>query len=382
MKTRWIILAVALFGLSGVAFQRASAEYAYSAGVEVRDWSDFYEPLAPYGHWVRVESYGWCWYPAYVESDWRPYTNGDWMWTEDGWYWMSEEPWAWATYHYGRWVWDSYYGWLWVPGAEWAPAWVAWREGSDYVGWAPLPPSCDFGPQGTTIYAEQVVYAPNTFVFVERRHFCEPIRPSVLIVNQTIVNQTVNVTKIQRVNQLVVNHGPRVDEIQRVAKRVPFAQTKDLRTDRWSSRRRDVPAPRERVDWPRDERVVKPQPQSPKRDFDREIPVVRALDRSRDARPMIVSAKPPQVPDASDFVRPRKRDFPPVAPNPRGNDDRSRNEVSDHVKPQREVAQDRVAAPTPVGQSVSDNGRHDSGKMDARRGRDIDDDSPRNRHRN
>ena len=382
MRTRWIILAVMLFGLSGIVVPRASAEYAYAAGVEVRDWSDFYEPLAPLGHWVQVESYGWCWYPAYVESDWRPYANGYWMSTEDGWYWMSEEPWAWATYHYGRWVWDSYYGWLWVPGAEWAPAWVAWREDSDYVGWAPLPPSCDFGPQGTVIYAEQVVYAPNTYVFVERRHFCEPIRPSILVVNQTIVNKTVNVTRIQRVNQVVLNHGPRVDEIQRVAKRVPYAPTRDLRVDHWSPPRRDVSTPRERADWSRDQRVANPQSQNPQHDFDREIPVVRALDRSRDARPAVVSAKPPQVPDRSGFVRPNKRDLSPGTPNPRGNDDRGRPEIRDRVNPQRENARDRVAAPSPAVQSVADNSRYDSGKSDPRRGRDIGDDSTGNRRRN
>ena len=32
------------------------------------------------------------------------------------------------------------YGWYWVPGYEWAPAWVAWRNNNDYYGWAPLSP--------------------------------------------------------------------------------------------------------------------------------------------------------------------------------------------------------------------------------------------------
>src|SRR3977135_729720 len=33
-------------------------------------------------------------------------------------------------------------GWVWVPGDQWAPAWVSWRQtdDEDYVGWAPLPP--------------------------------------------------------------------------------------------------------------------------------------------------------------------------------------------------------------------------------------------------
>jgi len=160
-----------------------------------------------------------------------------------------------ATYHYGRWVYDSYYGWLWTPGTQWAPAWVSWREGGDYIGWAPLPPGCDFGSQGMTIYADQVIYAPNTFVFVDRRHFCEPIRPSVVIVNQTIVNKTVNITKIQRVNQVVINHGPRVDDLQHVTKRVvPFTRIHDLRADiALIPQRGYVPTPRGR---PHEERVV------------------------------------------------------------------------------------------------------------------------------
>jgi hypothetical protein len=31
-------------------------------------------------------------------------------------------------------------GWVWVPGREWGPAWVDWRRGTRYFGWAPLPP--------------------------------------------------------------------------------------------------------------------------------------------------------------------------------------------------------------------------------------------------
>jgi hypothetical protein len=27
--------------------------------------------------------------------------------------------------------------WAWVPGNEWAPSWVSFQEGPDYVGWAP-----------------------------------------------------------------------------------------------------------------------------------------------------------------------------------------------------------------------------------------------------
>ena len=125
-----------------------------------------------------------------------------------------------------------------------------------------------------------------------------------------------------------------------------------------------------------------PQPQAPRRDFDHEIPVVRERDRSREARPVTGSAKPAQAPDTADFGRAQKHDRSPVVSNARGSDDRGRDEMRDRVKPQREVPRDRVTAPTPVVQSVADSRGHDSGKMDLRRGRDIDDDSPRNGRRN
>lgn len=55
---------------------------------------------------------------------------------------------------------DRHLGWIWVRGEEWAPAWVDWRRGSDYVGWAPLPP-------------DEVIYEydedPTYWVFVSPR---------------------------------------------------------------------------------------------------------------------------------------------------------------------------------------------------------------------
>src|SRR5258708_24450962 len=47
---------------------------------------------------------------------------------------------SWACYHYGSWLYDPAYGWVWIPGTEWAPAWVVWREAPDYIGWAPCGP--------------------------------------------------------------------------------------------------------------------------------------------------------------------------------------------------------------------------------------------------
>jgi hypothetical protein len=148
--------------------------------VQIRAASDFYEPLTPYGRWEVVGAYGRCWIPGRVEADWRPYCEGYWQRTDDGWYWVSDEPWAWATYHYGRWDLSSQFGWYWVPQTQWAPAWVSWNSGGGYIGWAPLYPS------GVR------VISPRAYVFVEERHFTEPVRRSALVVNSTtIINKTV-----------------------------------------------------------------------------------------------------------------------------------------------------------------------------------------------
>lgn len=96
--------------------------------------------LAPYGQWIVVAPYGRVWRPAGLPLTWRPYFYGEWAWTMHGWFWVTDEPWGWATYHYGHWAWEPVHGWIWIPGYEWAPAWVAWRFGDGFVGWAPLGP--------------------------------------------------------------------------------------------------------------------------------------------------------------------------------------------------------------------------------------------------
>jgi hypothetical protein len=230
MKTRCAVLLGCLLAISIPFVDDAAGYDNYPAQYEISSPADFYEPLAPFGHWVEIEPYGWCWYPAYVANDWRPYTNGYWLWTDGGWYWVSEEPWAWACYHYGRWVWDPYYGWVWVPGTEWAPAWVAWREGGGYIGWAPLPPSCQLPPYRTVFHADYFAVPPSSFVFVPVYRFCQPIRPSIIIINTTIIHRTVNITRIRRVNDCVINDGPRPDRIQTETPRpVPSGSIRDLR---------------------------------------------------------------------------------------------------------------------------------------------------------
>ena len=142
--TRNALFALLLLGGTAGA---ASAATSVSAGIHVGPSGRslgglgfFYDDLAPYGNWIERPSYGWVWTPRAVSASWRPYQDGHWVWTDEGWTWISDEPYGWATYHYGRWYDDPEIGWAWVPGDEWAPAWVSWQEGNDYVGWAPLPP--------------------------------------------------------------------------------------------------------------------------------------------------------------------------------------------------------------------------------------------------
>src|SRR5436190_2786974 len=198
--------------------------------VEIRAESDFYEPLTPYGRWEVVGNYGRCWIPARVESNWQPYCNGHWQRTEAGWYWASEEPWGWATYHYGRWDLSPQFGWYWVPQTQWAPAWVSWHEGGGYIGWAPLHPSSRMSSRGS-VEVNVAVISPRAYVFVEPRHFLQPVRPSTVVVNNTtIINKTVNITNIKVVNKNVINEGPRTTIIEQASgQRVQPVAVRELR---------------------------------------------------------------------------------------------------------------------------------------------------------
>lgn len=112
---------------------------------------EYRELLDPYGSWVEVPSYGWCWQPTIAIRDrlWRPYhSGGRWIYTSNhGWYWLSDYNWGHLPFHYGRWTRNSRFGWVWVPGNTWGPAWVSWRYGRSHVGWAPLPPHARFLPR-------------------------------------------------------------------------------------------------------------------------------------------------------------------------------------------------------------------------------------------
>ena len=182
--------------------------------VVIQTTADFEQPLSPYGEWVDVAPYGRVWRPVHVEAGWRPYSNGHWERTDAGWYWASDEPWGWATYHYGRWDLTTAYGWVWLPQTQWGPAWVTWREGGGYAGWAPMRPTTQITAAG-----EAAVWAtPQQFVYVDERRLLEPVRPSTVIINNTtVINKTINITRVQVVNKTVINEGPRTEVIERLS---------------------------------------------------------------------------------------------------------------------------------------------------------------------
>jgi hypothetical protein len=181
--------------------------------------SFFYDELEPYGDWVGHPRYGTVWRPRHRTADWQPYVDGRWVWTADyGWYWDADEEWGWAAYHYGRWALTDAYGWVWVPDDEWGPAWVEWRTGDGYVGWAPMPPEVAW-QGGTLVYGDVDLSAPHyhpCWVFIAEgsflesdaaRHRLQPARTAAMlrasvratsyrVVGARIVNRSVDPVRI------------------------------------------------------------------------------------------------------------------------------------------------------------------------------------------
>lgn len=182
----------------------------------------FYTSLAPYGSWVDVAGYGWCWQPtvAVTYAGWRPYHQGGrWLYTDSGWYWQSDYSWGWAPFHYGRWFNHPRRGWCWTPDRVWGPAWVSWRTSSSYCGWAPLPPVARYRSGfGLSYYDRHVGVSfefglgASDYTFVSHEHFythnpyrhCLPASHGTRVYNQTVVN---NVIVQGNNNNVVINQG-------------------------------------------------------------------------------------------------------------------------------------------------------------------------------
>ena len=215
-----------LFALSMLAFAVSAVPQARGADISV----DFIYDNLSGGNWIDVEGYGYGWQPNLAVSDpnWRPYSDGYWAYTDYGWTWISYEDFGWAAYHYGRWGNLADYGWVWFPGEDldWGPAWVSWRTGGDYIGWAPLPPR---GPE--VVYEGQPIGAnvdvtfdigPQYYNFCDVRFIGEPVlRDRIFppVQNVTYITNTVNVTNIYVQNNTVYNYGPDYTVVNRYSSR-------------------------------------------------------------------------------------------------------------------------------------------------------------------
>jgi DNA segregation ATPase FtsK/SpoIIIE-like protein len=219
---KWITMIAATFFVSML---NVTVSMAHDGGVSLQV---FYDELQPYGTWIAYENYGYVWRPR-VDRDFVPYaTDGYWINTEYGNTWVSDYGWGWAPFHYGRWFYDDFYGWMWAPDTVWGPAWVAWRSGGGYYGWAPLMPGITVGVSYN--YYDRIPdhywsFVPCRYITYRTvyRH-CVP-RPQVI----TIIHQTTVVTHhYTDSRRRTYFTGPSRREIERVNNtRVPVYAVND-----------------------------------------------------------------------------------------------------------------------------------------------------------
>jgi hypothetical protein len=226
----------------------------------------FYDSLSPYGTWVDVGGYGYCWQPRVVilQSGWRPYCDGGrWVYSDYGWYWQSDYSWGWAPFHYGRWFCHPRWGWCWRPDSAWGPAWVSWRYTDAYCGWAPLPPSaCYTAGVGFTYYGRSVGMSFgfglgwSSYAFVPWMHFNDhrPYRYSVphhevrpIFEHSTVVNHIVVGN-----NHTIINHGIGADRVRQFT----HTEVRPVHVREVALTERDHRAPGDRLDRSRRELVI------------------------------------------------------------------------------------------------------------------------------
>jgi len=201
-------------------FFSSSVKNSVSAQVGVSiSYQTFYDELSPHGRWIDYPEYGYVWAPD-LGPGFQPYsTGGQWVWSDEyDWMWVSDYSWGWAPFHYGRWFHDAYYGWMWVPGYEWSPAWVSWRTGGDYYGWAPLRP-------GISISIGFGNYNPpyDYWSFAPRRYINHRNIGSYCVDrsrNVTIINHTTIINNYSNRRNVFVNGGPRRGDVERYTGRI------------------------------------------------------------------------------------------------------------------------------------------------------------------
>ncbi len=176
----------------------------------------FYDELSPYGTWIEDPSYGYVWRPDVDRNDFRPYyTNGRWAMTEYGNTWVSDYDWGWAPFHYGRWVLNDFNDWIWIPDTIWGPAWVSWRTGGGYYGWAPLGPGIDIDVNIGGGFDIPFAW----WVFIPQRTIYSNYYPRYYGRNQSIFNRTAYINYTYRRDRHTYYTGPRADDIRRVTNR-------------------------------------------------------------------------------------------------------------------------------------------------------------------
>ncbi|HEY0175537.1 MAG TPA: DUF6600 domain-containing protein, partial [Pedobacter sp.] len=178
----------------------------------------FYQELAPYGTWAQDPDYGYVWRPNVDMSTFRPYyTDGHWAMTEYGNTWVSDYEWGWAPFHYGRWILNRFNEWLWIPDTIWGPAWVSWRSGDGYYGWAPLGPGIDIDENidegGYNIPNAWWVFIPQISIYSSSypRYYSSR--------NAGLFNRTAYINYNYGRNRHNFFTGPRADDIRRVTHR-------------------------------------------------------------------------------------------------------------------------------------------------------------------
>ncbi|MFT4031731.1 MAG: hypothetical protein QM669_04875 [Siphonobacter sp.] len=196
-----------LLGTLSLKAQQYPYDDVYDGDV---NFQTFYDDLSPYGQWVNNSQYGQVWVPN-AGQDFQPYgTAGHWEMTEYGNTWVSDYPWGWAPFHYGRWVLDNYYGWIWVPGYEWGPAWVSWRTGGGYYGWAPLGPGMSINVS-VNLPWNYWTFVPQSYILSARIY--NYYVPRARIGN--LYNSTIFVNNFYRNNNRIYAAGPGRYDMQR-----------------------------------------------------------------------------------------------------------------------------------------------------------------------
>ncbi|MGF7231686.1 DUF6600 domain-containing protein [Arachidicoccus sp.] len=206
-------------------------QFAQQQGEPQITFNDFYNQLAPYGHWINSAQYGQVWVADV--ANFQPYSsNGYWAYTSYGWTWVSNYSWGWAPFHYGRWGYSNSYGWYWVPGYTWGPAWVGWSTGADVYGWAPLGPGMSFG-----VNISIGLFPTNYWTFMPRRYM------GYHNINNYYYSRSRNVTYIRHTT--IINNygnahnqryarGPQVRDVERSSGRtirpIRIVNTRNART--------------------------------------------------------------------------------------------------------------------------------------------------------